>query len=127
MTALLKLIFLTLCLPILDQGPTPAVQSDSDRFRITAVEAKRNYEFALEHYNWCQQNVPNTLWERQAQYCYQAWDALDNVKRFCFEVHEERMIPVNLERLRDLLGQDAWAIGRMPPPAPYWYFQEKSR
>ena len=49
---------------------------------------------------------------------YTAWDCLDDVQLARDPVAQWS----HLQRLRDLLGEPAFLVGRMPPPAPFHRF-----
>lgn len=49
---------------------------------------------------------------------YAAWDCLDDAQLSCNPVAQWG----HLQRLRDLLGEPAFFLGRMPPPAPFHRF-----
>jgi hypothetical protein len=53
---------------------------------------------------------------------YRAWDALDDALTVSLCI--SRRI-AGMRRLRELLGDDAYHEGRMPPPVPMWRFRER--
>ncbi len=49
---------------------------------------------------------------------YAAWDCLDDA-----QLARDRLAQwLHLQRLRDLLGEPAFLLGQMPPPAPFHRF-----
>ena len=50
-----------------------------------------------------------------------AWNYLSSAQRTTCQVSVRRDC---LKRLRDLIGEEAYNAGRMPPAAPYWRFNE---
>ena len=51
---------------------------------------------------------------------YQLWDTARDARCECYYVHFRRRA---LKRLRDRLGEDDYAAGRLPPPVPLWRFR----
>lgn len=72
-----------------------------------------------------------TIWEKhnanywrkvfyETKYCYRCWDALyDAQGGFCEEEDYRRQA---LRRLRQLIGEEAYYKGLIPPPVPIWRF-----
>lgn len=57
---------------------------------------------------------------RDAEDLFAVWDALDDAQLNTGPYSRR----YHLARLRDLLGEDAYAAGRMPPAVPVWRFRE---
>ncbi len=58
---------------------------------------------------------------RETDTLYQVWDACRDARCEFYYVTVRRQA---LKRLRDLVGEDAYARGELPPNVPLWRFQE---
>ena len=55
----------------------------------------------------------------ETEQLYQVWDAVRDAKRDCFYVTARRQA---LRKLRDLVGDEAYRTGDLPPAVPTWRF-----
>jgi hypothetical protein len=56
----------------------------------------------------------------ETNWLYQAWDKLDDAQLMTTEENRWQA----LEELRQLIGNEAFFTGTMPPPVPIWRFRE---
>lgn len=107
-------------------SPAPPL-SDAERFpprrvAAAALEFNRAYRDYLE----CQQAFEVRSWWdwqdalNETDYVYQCWSALAAVQGAEGEDGASRRAA--LERLRELLGEEAYYQGAMPPCVPVWRF-----
>lgn len=102
----------------------PVTAADLEKFPSREV-AWAGYEFAVEHVRWvegrspCWERLDAWEWRTEARQCHMAWDLLaDSWGRI-----PQAMSLSHLERLRCLLGPEAYYAGRMPPCCPWWRFE----
>jgi hypothetical protein len=113
------------------------------RFPPVAV-VKDNYHFAQEHRSWCEQQAEShacdhhgyalyrqMMWTEWSRDC---WSKLDDAQvELCNYWYHDGQVEIDtrrsaaerfndLEKLKALLGEEAYAAGQMPPPAPFWRF-----
>jgi len=101
--------------------------SDCDRFpprevACQAIQFNRAYRrsvaarqrWELHHWWYWQEVLDETDW------LYRCWDNLYTAEGG--EGDDEESRRQSLRRLRELLGDDAYYGGRMPPAAPFWRF-----
>ena len=62
----------------------------------------------------------------EAAECQAVWDALDWVHHWHLNKDPYKAREW-LDRLRELIGEEDWTAGTMPPPAPFWRFREVGR
>jgi hypothetical protein len=101
--------------------------SDAERFpprcfATTALEFNRSYRGYVENQQafdvrsyWDWNDVLN-----ETDYCYNCWSALAAVQGA--EGEDERSRRAALVRLRELIGDEAYYQGAMPPTVPVWRF-----
>lgn len=58
---------------------------------------------------------------KETDYLYQVWDAVRDARCEYYYVTVRRQA---LKRLRDMLGQESYAGGQLPPYVPLWRFEE---
>jgi hypothetical protein len=114
------------CEILLFLAPTPAL-SDCERFppqafATAALEFNRAYrdhleaEQAFEVRRWG--DWQDSIWE--TDYLYHCWSALAAARGT--EGRDEDSRRAALVRLRDLIGEEAYFQGAMPPCVPLWRF-----
>ncbi len=59
--------------------------------------------------------------QREVEYLYQVWDTVRDARCDYYYVTVRRQA---LKRLRELIGEDAYYRGELPPHVPLWRFQE---
>ena len=70
---------------------------------------------------------------KETRSLYKAWDTLDDVLLNDVEIRSRTNRTVEfwrrnkLAQLRLMIGEDAYNLGRMPPPVPLWAFVEIDR
>lgn len=97
---------------------------DLYRFAAGPIVAKTYYRFADAHWDWTKKNIAYDFgWCAEAEYCRNAWSYLDDCYTYAASDNRPWLL-TSLRALRAMLGKDAYAIGWMPPPAPYWRFRE---
>ena len=98
--------------------------SDVDRFRVTAQETREFWSVSrrhIEHYEpillerYKFEDVQR--WKCECCTSRDAWDALDNVVRLGENNSLEWKLR-ELERLRNIIGDDRYYAGVMPMPVP---------
>lgn len=99
---------------------------EADRFvvtrdAITSLIAMNRQ--LLAHYEKCENLYPGHYASaiRDTKLLYRAWDELRDAKCDYYYVTVRR---ASLKKLRDLIGEDAWSRGIMPPHVPYWHMTE---
>lgn len=100
----------------------------------SAEDAKRfpDREMCCEacSFNWAWRDYMRDSWElwrddeigdaiREGERLYDAWDTARDAGCPYYWIHVRRRA---LAKLRDLIGQDAYYNGRLPPPVPIWHF-----
>jgi hypothetical protein len=103
--------------PLADRHRFPSrdVASRAMQFNRTYrrhVELRQMWEL---HRWWYWQEVRN-----ETDYVYRCWDYLHAAQGG--EGGDESYWRRSLMRLRDLIGDEAYYLGAMPPPAPVWRF-----
>ncbi len=115
----MSVIILWAVLLPLPVGPMPTL-ADMERFPPRGIVIS-NLAFAQEHDRRLREHcVSEELWV-QSQFCYRAWDLLDNASR------DSPNIEYRLDQLLSLrahVGVNAYRGGRMPPPVPWWLFAD---
>lgn len=101
--------------------------SDAERFpprcfATTALEFNRSYRGYVENQ---QAFDVRSYWDwndvlSETDYCYNCWSALAAVQGA--EGEDETSRRAALVRLRELLGDEAYYQGAMPPSVPVWRF-----
>ena len=84
-------------------------------------------EIAMQHMYTVGQRWPITqqeqdalwAWKAEARYCYEVWNLLDDVQIYADKSKEITLR--KLSELRDMLKEENYYAGRMPPPIPYWH------
>jgi len=117
-------ILFWLCLwPGLPDAEAAPQLDDLKRFPAQAV-AQDMAAFGRAHVAWVEGEAALSPWEShwcawrcEAKQCLAAWEALERAH----ESEEERLQA--LADLKDLLGQEDYFAGVMPPPAPVWRFR----
>jgi hypothetical protein len=97
----------------------PVCTSDLHRFDWLSKEfVKSQRDFARKHLTWVEGQGPLAWeWAAEARRCFEAWDALDDLKR-----GYEPM--TKLAELRCLIGYELYYSGRMPECVPLRWFSE---
>jgi len=107
--------------------PDPPL-SDLGRFPPFAV-AQAGDCLSGTHLIWCEERLAESPlpqkgaaadWRREADGLHDRWDALRDAGYTSYGDHYRR---ARLGRLRELLGDEAYFAGWMPPPVPLWRFQ----
>jgi hypothetical protein len=105
-------------------SPEPTL-ADCERFppapfACAALEFNRAYHNYIEsrqaigmHHWWYWDEVLT-----ETDYLYHCWDALYTARRS----HDDDVRRGALERLRELIGEEAYFQGTMPPSVPVWRF-----
>lgn len=100
-----------------------------DRHRFPPLDpALAAKQFARAHLCHLEHNQPLETWKweswceakRDARWCYDCWDWLQAAQGG--EGRGKDYWLYSLRRLRQLIGDEAYFAGRMPPPAPLWRF-----
>jgi hypothetical protein len=58
---------------------------------------------------------------QETEYLYQVWDTVRDARCEYYYITVRRQA---LKKLRDMLGEEAYYSGQLPPPVPVWRFQE---
>jgi hypothetical protein len=118
------------CLVVIAAYTPPDCRLD-DRLRFPPqTVAVTNLRLARAHRCWLESSVPLSShryesWReacRDAKWCYDCWDWLNAAQGG--EGRGPDYWRFSLRRLRELIGEQAYAEGRMPPPIPLWWFAE---
>jgi hypothetical protein len=110
-----------------DLADAPSVH-DALRFPTRAVVTE-NLDFNRSYRRYLDMRQPverARWWEYQSaleetDHLYSVWDTVRDARCECYYVHIRRRA---LKTLRDLIGDDAYYAGRLPPYVPLWRFQE---
>lgn len=109
---------------------TPVQASDRQRFPPPEY-ARDALKFAEAHNKWLDTRhrfsagSPDwKAWKAEHATCLRAWALLVTLDGGYGPMSPE-CTRRNLENLRSLLGPEAYAAGQMPPPCPWWLFQER--
>ena len=89
-----------------------------------AMQFNRRYRKWVAAQRWRQLHEAE-YWDHvlaETDYLFQCWDWLHAAQGG--EGRDEEYWSESLERLRKLLGDEAYFAGAMPPPAPLWRFRE---
>lgn len=111
----------------LDWPEPPPELWEAQRFCSWEI-AQDQTVFAWEHDRWLKDrweewgwNMPHLVgWMEDAAYCRKAWELCreaQNVNR------NDDVRRKDLADLRELIGRQNFAAGRMPPPVPVWRFR----
>lgn len=116
-----------LALLLVAAAPLPEIRvEDAARFPFGPQTTEAYWKFASNHRLYVEANAPTlTAWIAEAEYCERAWDLLDDCKRLFADKPDQ--LKQRLSALRDLIGPENYAAGRMPPVCPYWRFMEIDR
>lgn len=114
-----QVIFLLL-LQAPDLHPDLPPLSDVQRFGVSEKEAKLQFDLWYKHRDWVKLSrcyypawlAPDDLVMGETLRGFQAWDQLDNALR---SHHREQYKRESLLRLRLLIGEENYRLGRMPP------------
>lgn len=96
--------------------------SDAKRFAVHPHEAHFGWDLAVRHPQLRRQEVETwnrpdvaSQWEAECDWRRAVWDKLDDL--FWCKIPTDHKLR-SLGRLRQLLGDDAYFAGRVPPPIP---------
>jgi hypothetical protein len=110
-----------------DLGDAPGVH-DCDRFpdRATISEMLAFNRAYRQHIDVRQPVERAHWWDYQAaiqetDHLYQVWETLRDARCEYYYVHARRQY---LKKLRELIGEDDYYTGKMPPYVPLWRFQQ---
>lgn len=100
----------------------PELAAAAARFRVLPIAARLNWNLACKHpaqraaevYAWNRPDVA-AQWVAECDWRRAAWDKLDDVLYHRCPVQYKLR---SLERLRELLGDEAFERGVMPAPIP---------
>lgn len=112
--------------------PAPVVDP-LPQFPPTAL-VESAYYFSSAHVQWLEARLPleqdRKEWPdfiRQANYCHHRWSALHFARQPWWGGEECEGSNYWIDQLKDLLGEEDFKAGRMPPVAPPWHFREVSK
>ena len=111
------------CQELADAPPAHDCQRFPDRATINELLAfNRAYR---QHLDMRQPAEPARWWElrsvlQETDQLYQVWDTVRDARCEYYYVTVRRQA---LKRLRDMLGENAYYTGEMPPHVPVWRFQ----
>jgi hypothetical protein len=102
--------------------------SDASRFPDRAVinellafnRAYRNYVESRQPMETVQGSQLRVV-QREIEYLYQVWDTVRDARCDYYYVTVRRQA---LKKLRELIGEEAYYRGELPPHVPLWRFQE---
>lgn len=102
--------------------------ADAAEFNVSPEEARRAWELAHRHIIRHEDYLIERyafgdvmVWKAEAEKCRNAWDCLDNVFRMR-DTRESKLL--ELDRLRKIIGDDAYHARRMPQPTPGYMFRD---
>ena len=120
-----------LCLLMVDQAVADFDQFQTDRMRFPPrVMARASMDFNAEYRVNADAIARVKSWEAdwwcdcciEAQHLWHAWDWLEAAQGGQnYNTVQQQMTA--FRRLRDIIGEDAYQAGRMPPCVPYWRFE----
>jgi hypothetical protein len=93
----------------------------------TAVTEVLDFNRSYRRYLDMQQPVERARWweyqsaAEETDHLYHIWDTVRDARCECYYVHIRRRA---LKTLRDMIGDDAYYTGQLPPYVPLWRFQE---
>jgi hypothetical protein len=101
---------------------------DAYEFGVSWQDAKEAWSLACRHQTCCDKWIMQNFrfsdymdWRAESEHCRMAWDVLDNALRPNAAGREYRLS--QLERLRSIIGEEAYNARRMPPPTPGHLFR----
>ena len=110
--------------------PAPVSLADADRFP-SGAECQAAEDFARLHLRWLevqaawsQSGEEDAYWREcvaEARWCFDCWDAVG-----AGAANERPDAAYRLQwlaRLRELIGDEDYFAGRLPPPVPVWRFR----
>lgn len=96
--------------------------------------AEHYYYFSAAHVSWLETRLPleqdRKEWREyitQANYCHLRWQALHLARQPWWGGEEYDQANYWIDQLKDLLGEEDFKAGRMPPAAPFWYFRDVTK
>ena len=105
---------------------------DKDRFPSSEI-ASEAIELNAKYRTWLEANRPlddhTGMWLKamtEADALWEIWQSVANLHSVTDESGNEYLLEElrnRLEELRDVMGEEAYYAGRLPPPVPIWRFQ----
>jgi hypothetical protein len=100
--------------PELARFPPPQIVQDARDFNRAVYASLQGQQLMRRHLWWEYQEILDGC-----NQSFRAWDALDDAQSGSCGPRADA-----LERLRLLIGDEAYYAGRMPPAVPYWLLPE---
>lgn len=123
----MELLWVILAVPL---PPEPPTLADCARFPPAAV-CQAMEDFGKAHLEWLEARASlavgdgaHDYWQArraEARWCFDVWDWCGACAG-CEGMEEHRRV-LALRHLRDLLGDEDYEAGRLPPPVPVWRFR----
>jgi len=102
----------------------PICERDIYRFPFPAAECERRWKASRDHVEHMRSNQPwECEWIDEATHLRDCWDQLDNARRYFLTSPVSQKYA--LQRLRDLIGANNYALGIMPDFLPVHRFTER--